>query len=113
MSIIYTNTKSKIKPKRRTKLEREQYAGWCKKLGIDSGKKQKSFVPLTVAKPYRRETESFPSLNSVVKGPVNTGRPKQVYTGDKILGIAVMHKSNLVPIFSEKDAVDVSTMRRN
>lgn len=113
MSIIYTNTSSKIKLKRRSKKEREQYAAWCEKLGIDKGKKQKTFVPLSVTKPYRRETEQFPSLNSVVTGPVNTGQVKNVYTGDKIIGIAAMHKSNLVPIFSEKDAVDVSTMRRN
>jgi hypothetical protein len=29
-----------------------------------------------------------------------------------MLGIAVMHKSNLVPIFSDDNAVEVSRMRR-
>ena len=113
MTIIYTNTKSKIKPKQRSKREREQYAAWCKKLGIDTGKKDKRFKPLTVESTYRRQTEYFPSLNSITTGPVNTGQTKNTYTGSKIIGIATMHKSNLVPIFSEKEAVDVSTMRRN
>lgn len=34
------------------------------------------------------------------------------YTGDKLLGIAVMHKSNLVPVFKAEDAVDIARMRR-
>jgi hypothetical protein len=39
--------------------------------------------------------------------------PDKVYTGDKIIGVAVMHKSNLVPIFNEQAAVEVAQMRRN
>jgi len=37
---------------------------------------------------------------------------KKVYTGDKIVGIAAMHKSNLVPIFNDDAAKDVASMRR-
>jgi hypothetical protein len=36
-----------------------------------------------------------------------------MYTGDKILGIGTMHKSNAVPIFSDDEAKDISKMRRN
>jgi hypothetical protein len=35
-----------------------------------------------------------------------------VYTGNNIIGIATMHKSNAVPVFSEQEAVDISHMRR-
>lgn len=38
--------------------------------------------------------------------------PTQTYTGTAILGIATMHKSNAVPVFSEQDAVDITHMRR-
>lgn len=38
--------------------------------------------------------------------------PTKVYTGDKMIGIAVLHKSNSVPIFSQEDAIDVAKMRR-
>lgn len=38
--------------------------------------------------------------------------PPKVYTGDKVLGIAVMHKSNMVPIFNDDAAVEVAQMRR-
>jgi len=37
----------------------------------------------------------------------------QTYSGkQKLIGIAMMHKSNLVPVFSDKDAKDISKMRR-
>ena len=36
----------------------------------------------------------------------------RVYTGTKMLGVAVMHKSNAVPVFYESEARDISAMRR-
>ena len=38
--------------------------------------------------------------------------PAKVYTGTKVKGIATMHKSNAVPVFSDEVAVDISKMRR-
>jgi hypothetical protein len=35
-----------------------------------------------------------------------------VYTGTKVIGIGTMHKSNAVPIFSDDEAKEISTMRR-
>ena len=34
------------------------------------------------------------------------------YTGTLVKGIATMHKSNAVPVFSDEEAVDISKMRR-
>jgi hypothetical protein len=34
------------------------------------------------------------------------------YTGTKVKGIGTMHKSNAVPIFSDEEAKDISSMRR-
>lgn len=39
-------------------------------------------------------------------------KPEMVYTGDKLMGIATMHKSNMVPVFKAEDAVEISKMRR-
>ena len=117
--MIYSNTKSKVKPKAKPKTEREQYAAWCAKYGIDpTGKTKKKSttkmikLPGTVYTPFIRETIRYPSRDTGHSGAVNTGVKKYKYTGDKMLGIAVMHKSNLVPIFSDENAVDVSRMRR-
>lgn len=60
----------------------------------------------------RRDTgPHIPSLDTGVKGAVTVKKPMQ-YTGDKIVGIGTMHKSNAVPIFSDQEAKDISSMRR-
>ncbi len=44
----------------------------------------------------------------------NSTAPKQqiMYSCDKVLGVALMHKSSLVPVFSQQEVLDVSKMRR-
>lgn len=59
----------------------------------------------------RREVPHIPSLDTGVKGAVTVKKPMQ-YTGDKIVGIGTMHKSNAVPIFSDQEAKEISAMRR-
>jgi len=39
-------------------------------------------------------------------------KPAKIYTGTKVKGIATMHKSNAVPVFSDEEAIDISKMRR-
>ena len=51
-------------------------------------------------------------LKSVDTGGNATLAPTKVYTGTKVKGIATMHKSNAVPIFSDEEAVDIAHMRR-
>jgi hypothetical protein len=51
-------------------------------------------------------------LKSVDTGGNATLKPPKVYTGDKVKGIATMHKSNAVPVFSDEQAIDISKMRR-
>jgi hypothetical protein len=36
----------------------------------------------------------------------------QQYTGDAMIGIGQLHKSNAIPVFSKEDAIDISKMRR-
>lgn len=51
-------------------------------------------------------------LKSVDTGGNATLKPPKVYTGTKVKGIATMHKSNAVPVFSDEEAIDISRMRR-
>ena len=61
-------------------------------------------------KPYRRETVEYRSVDD---RQVCTGRvERQVYTGTVVKGISVMHKSNLVPIIDQEQAIDIARMRR-
>jgi len=39
-------------------------------------------------------------------------KPTILYTGTKMVGIATMHKSNSVPVFSDEEAIDIARMRR-
>ena len=58
--------------------------------------------------------QKYPSLNldATQLGNAGARKPENVYTGDRLIGIAVMHKSCLVPVFSREDAVEISKMRR-
>ena len=51
-------------------------------------------------------------IKSVDTGGNATLKPAKVYTGTKVKGIATMHKSNAVPVFSDEEAVDIARMRR-
>ena len=41
-----------------------------------------------------------------------TKKSTNVYTGTAMIGIATMHKSNSVPVFSVQEAIEISKMRR-
>jgi hypothetical protein len=57
-----------------------------------------------------RATQSIRSLST--PGGSTALKPAPQYTGEKMLGVAVMHKSCLQPIFNQEAAVDVAKMRR-
>lgn len=60
--------------------------------------------------PGRSTTANIKSLDSGLGNALKKDVP--VYTGDKIVGIGTMHKSNAVPIFSDSQAKEISSMRR-
>ena len=57
----------------------------------------------------RSNTHHIPSRDT---GGVAVLAAQKVYTGTKVKGIATMHKSNAVPVFSDEEAIDISRMRR-
>ena len=70
---------------------------------------KKTYIPPVT---LRRDTgPRIPSLDTGHKGAVTVKQTPR-YTGDKIVGIGTMHKSNAVPIFSDQEAKDISSMRR-
>jgi|SRR5579859_24237 len=70
--------------------------------------RRNTFVPLYTHRSSLDEI-SRPNTASCVTGKAE----QQKYTGDKLLGIALLHKSNYVPIFNHEEAVSVAKMRRN
>lgn len=78
----------------------------------------KKYVPaknktLQVSSSFRR-TSTADTVISVLTSVNTTGRKKPlVYTGDYVVGIATMHKSNMVPVGREDSPEDYAKMRRN
>jgi len=118
------NGRKKGKPKFRNAEEarkaRELEASWQelkKKWDVEADTRRRqramSAPPLkghySLAIPEGRSTHHIPSRDT--GGNATLAAPK-VYTGTKVKGIATMHKSNAVPVFSDEEAVEISRMRR-
>lgn len=83
-------------------------AKYAPKTKLQAGRK--SYVPPS---PMRRDAEQprLPSLDTGHRGAVNIKQPMQ-YTGNELIGISVIHKSCLQPIFTQQEAIDAAKMRR-
>ena len=57
-----------------------------------------------------RLTHNIPSVDT--GQGVAAKKPTQQYTGDAMIGIGQLHKSNGIPVFSKQDAHDLAIMRR-
>jgi hypothetical protein len=69
------------------------------------------YSPPVSSNPRGVTNKNIQSLNDKITGAVSS-KPAPVYTGTKVIGIGTMHKSNAVPIFSDDEAKEISTMRR-
>ena len=58
----------------------------------------------------RRLTDHLPSVDTGVGVAVKPAN--KVYTGDAMIGIAQMSKSNAVPVFQQQDILNIGKMRR-
>lgn len=111
--------KKKFASAEHAKKARELDESWKalqKKWGVEAEeKKRKRALTAEVWQPapksYRGSDQ--PKIASLpFTGGACTKAPEKVYTGTKVKGIGTMHKSNAVPIFSDEEAVAISTMRR-
>lgn len=118
MAIIYLNTRSKKTRKQREK-QKDAWEAYKLKYGlIENKSRTKQLVKQTVIeavkpmslRPGALDHKQCKSLNS--GAAVATKPAQKVYTGTAIIGLATMHKSNIVPIFNEQAAKDVANMRR-
>ena len=88
-----------------------------KRWGVEAEEKKRNralksevYVPPKDLSRRETEVEKVRSLNTGLG--VAPLAPAKVYTGNKVKGIATMHKSNAVPVFSDEEAVDIAKMRR-
>jgi hypothetical protein len=100
MALLYVSQKSKFSAKKGIKPYAKPKAIPAYAQGV--------YKP---SKPFHRTTEQLPSVESTGYSCCAKKQDK-VYTGDSIVGIGTMHKSNAVPIFTDQEAKDISSMRR-
>jgi hypothetical protein len=111
--------KVKFRNAEEAKRARELEQSWkdlLKRQGVEAEEKKRAKAMKAPALDYRLTTPPgrttsthIPSRNT--GGNATLAAPK-VYTGTKVKGIATMHKSNAVPVFSDEEAVEISRMRR-
>ena len=111
-----TNTrKRKQKKKSASVLEAErQHAKFLKKMGIgtrsSAGTEQRPSKPW-VAGSSPAECAKLESCKPTYNSSMSK-KKENVYTGNEIIGIAQMHKSNAVPVRGKKQAEEIAKMRR-
>jgi len=107
--------KKKIENSRRNREAQANHEEWLQSQGLDTytlKQKSKKFKGYDIPK-YTADPNQ-PKCGDKI--PVNGGVKKEEmkYSGKrKLIGIGLMHKSNLVPIWDEEGAKEISTMRRN
>jgi len=121
MPAYFTTNRSgkKTKQKKKPGWEKRaaEYDAWLRKHNahpdqLKGKKKGVVTLPWEASGYVPRETKHYPSLSTGGFAPCTKKEP-MVYSGErKLLGIATLHKSNMVPVFDEQDAIDIARMRR-
>ena len=83
---------------------------------IEDKKRRRGLAAESLSKSYSLKIPEGRNTTAHIKS-VDTGgnavlKASPIYTGTKVKGIATMHKSNAVPVFSDEEAQDISKMRR-
>ena len=111
--------KVKFRNAEEAKKARELDASWKelqKKWEVDADEKRRSRALKAPALTYKLTTPpgrtTTHNIPSHVTAGGSTSTVHKVYTGTEVIGIAVMHKSCLQPVFSQLEAQDSARMRR-
>ena len=113
--------KVKFRNAEQAKKARELDASWRelqKKWDVDADNKRRSRAMKAEPLVYkltgvtdRAGTAHIPSRDTGHSGVVSSKANPQ-YTGTEIIGVTVLHKSCLQPVFNQQEAIDAASMRR-
>ena len=107
--------KHKIENSKRNREAQANHEEWLHTQGLDTytlKQKTKNFKGYEI--PNYSPDPNQPKCSDKV--PVNGGKKKQpqAYSGErKLIGIGLMHKSNLVPVWDEEGAKEITLMKGN
>lgn len=104
----------KFRTSNQAKASRKSKSDWqalLDKYGVNpEKKKRKVLTSYSLEIPELRRTAEIPSLNSDFYSVTKQESP--IYSGDAIIGLSVLHKSNAVPVTRHQDILEISKMRR-
>jgi len=113
--------KVKFRNAEEAKKARDLDASWRelqKKWDVDADNKRRSRAMKAEPLVYkltgvtdRAGTAHIPSRDTGHSGVVSSKANPQ-YTGTEIIGVTVLHKSCLQPVFNQQEAIDAASMRR-
>jgi hypothetical protein len=105
----------KIEDSRRNREAQANHEEWLQSQGLDTytlKQKAKGFKGYDI--PEYKSDPNQPKCGDKI--PVNGGnkREEMKYSGERrLLGIGMMHKSNLVPVWDEDGAKEITAMKGN
>ena len=98
---------------------RELDAEWkelLKRQGVEAEKKKQARAMKAEPLVYKLETPVGRTNTHHIPSRVTAGHDTtpnvKVYTGTEIIGVTVLHKSCLQPVFNQQQAIDAASMRR-
>lgn len=133
LPVYYTTTNTRKRRKKKTTKREEaalrEHEKFLAKHGISTANRSSTVKKSNLAsrhassrssvgieqrssKPWVAGSSPAESANKPTWNPSMAKAKPNIYSGDKIIGIAQMHKSNAVPVSRKDDAVDIARMRR-
>ena len=114
---VYNRKNKSNKTKRQVQAEQE-HEKYLRKMGVHP-EQRAARKPIKGDKCYGSTASSnlagvgSSSAKGISYDPSMAKREDKVYNGKrKLLGIATLHKSNMVPVFDKESAIEIAKMRR-
>jgi len=110
------NSKQKVSKSKKLDAAKAEHEAWLKKVGVGKAKLPTNKKGQRVGIYDIPDYSTGPRMTSDRVAGHGAAKEPMVYSGERqLLGVATMHKSNMVPVFADKksDAVDIAQMRRN
>lgn len=117
---VYNRKNKSNKTKRQVQAEQE-HEKYLRKMGVHPEQRanrkptkgDKCYGSTTGSNPVREGSIPSSSANSLFYDKSMAKPEEKVYNGKrKLLGIATLHKSNMVPVFDKESAIEIAKMRR-
>ena len=121
MTTTVYNRKNKSNKTRRQVQAEQEHEKYLRKMGCHPEQRaarkpikgDKCYGSTAGSNPVREGSIPSSSAKGISYDPSMAKKEDKVYNGKrKLLGIATLHKSNMVPVFDKESAIEIARMRR-